>query len=79
MVKNYLMWDWSDLMIVDDLDLTPKRDARSENSLALSLKILREAKPNDRSEKDRRYAVAITELEKVYAYFNTYVISGLEV
>jgi hypothetical protein len=33
---------------------------------------LRDNKPNDRSELDRRYAVTITEMEKVYAYFLTF-------
>lgn len=37
------------------------------------LATLRAAKPEDRSELDRRYAVTITELEKVFAYFNTYI------
>jgi len=30
---------------------------------------LREAKPNDRSEEDRFYAVVITDVEKASAYF----------
>jgi hypothetical protein len=34
---------------------------------------MRDAKPNDRSEADRRYAVAITEMEKVIAYFDTWI------
>lgn len=59
-------------------ELTPKKDARSENSLHVSLLTLREGKPNDRSQKDRRYAVTITMLEQAYTYFNTYVIQGLE-
>ncbi len=59
-------------------ELTPKKDARSENSLHTSLLTLREGKPNDRSQKDRRYAVAITMLEQTYAYFNSYVIQELE-
>ncbi len=36
---------------------------------------LRAAKPEDRSELARRYAVTITEFEKVYAYFVTFVIA----
>jgi len=39
-----------------------------------TLKQLRNAKPDERSEKARRYAVTITEMEKVYAYFKTFVI-----
>lgn len=56
-----------------------KQDRMNEaalNSLETSLKILRQSKPDDRSELARRYAVTITELEKVYAYFDTYVIRG---
>jgi len=41
--------------------------------LKSALAILRLAKPEDRSELDRRFAVTITELEKVFAYFNTYI------
>ena len=40
------------------------------NDLLEDLKVY---KPNDRSEKDRRVAITITELEKVYAYFKTFV------
>ena len=29
---------------------------------------LQEEKPNDRSDKDRRYAIMITDLEKIIAY-----------
>jgi hypothetical protein len=35
---------------------------------------MKAAKPNDRSEKDRRFAVTITELEKAYAHFETFVV-----
>lgn len=34
---------------------------------------MRKAKPLDRTEAARRYAVTITELEKAFAYFRTYV------
>jgi len=37
------------------------------------LATLRAAKPEDRTELDRRYAVLITSLEKVFAYFFTYI------
>ena len=43
--------------------------------LTRSLDILMDGKPNDRSDKDRRYAIAITDMEKVIAYFKTYVIN----
>jgi hypothetical protein len=38
------------------------------------LEMLRRSKPNDRSEKDRRYAIVITELEKVVAYFAHWIV-----
>lgn len=44
--------------------------------IKLALQKLREAKPGDKSELDRRFAVTITELEKVYAYFNTYIVEN---
>lgn len=33
----------------------------------------RELKPNDRSEQDRRWAIFITDLEKLMAYWQTWV------
>jgi hypothetical protein len=41
-----------------------------------TLQRVRFCKPDDRSTKARQYAVVATELEKVYAYFNTYVVMG---
>lgn len=38
-----------------------------------ALALLQDHKPNDRSEKDRHYAIVITELEKVYAYYKTFI------
>lgn len=43
------------------------------NDLVAALETLRNGKPEERSEKARRYAVAITELEKVIAYFKVYI------
>ena len=40
--------------------------------MAAVLATLTVLKPNDRSELDRRYAVTITEMEKVFAYFSTF-------
>lgn len=36
---------------------------------------LREIRPEERSGRSRRYAVTITEMEKVVAYFETWVIN----
>ena len=43
-------------------------------SLESSLRMLKRNRPNDRSEIDRRYAILITDFEKVMAYFKTYII-----
>jgi len=45
------------------------------NVLLTTLELLRSQKPEEHSEYARRYAVTITELEKVVAYFYTYIIS----
>jgi hypothetical protein len=42
--------------------------------LSDTLARMRQAKPEERSELARRYAISITELEKVLAYFKTYVV-----
>ena len=44
------------------------------NGLEASLRFLRSAKPDERSELARRYAVAITEYEKSLAFFKFYVV-----
>lgn len=41
--------------------------------LVETLAYLRSAKPNERSELARKYAVTITEFEKIFAYFKVYV------
>ena len=43
-----------------------------ETALKNVLKNIEHYKPNDRSEKDRIYAVTITELQKILAYFSYY-------
>ncbi len=45
------------------------------SSLKGALSTLRAVKPEDRSGIDRRYAIVTTELEKVFAYFYTYIYS----
>jgi hypothetical protein len=42
--------------------------------LESALESLQSEKPNDRSEVDRRYAIIITDLEKVLAYYKTYIV-----
>lgn len=53
-------------------------DFSVEDILIKALKTMRANKPSERTEKARRYAVSITELEKVYSYFKTYVINAVE-
>lgn len=48
-------------------------DEAALEKLEDALAYLRNAKPGERSELARRYAVSITELEKVFAYFKIYV------
>lgn len=44
------------------------------NKIKSLLDEIRKDRPQERSELSRRYAVAITELEKVQAYFELYVL-----
>lgn len=55
-------------------NLTRDEDQKVLGLLQSTLKILRDHKPSERSETARRYAVTITEMEKVVAYFKTYVV-----
>ena len=43
------------------------------SKLQEALETLRHARPDDRSELARRYAVTITEMEKVIAYYTVFV------
>jgi hypothetical protein len=45
-----------------------------EYFLSLFIDGLKMLKPNDKSETDRNYAVCLTEAEKLYAYFVTYLM-----
>ena len=44
------------------------------DKLSSLIQDMKNSKPDDRSETDRYYAVVITDLEKAYAYFFTYVM-----
>lgn len=50
------------------------KDQVAAVELDRALSYLITSKPEERSELARRYAVTITEMEKVYAYFMQYVI-----
>jgi len=44
------------------------------DELCVLIEHIKEEKPDDRSEIDRRFAIIITDLEKVHAYFSVYLI-----
>jgi len=52
-------------------------DSKALALLKAALEAMREAKPEERSELARRYAVSITELEKVIAYHIVFVDGGV--
>ncbi len=56
-------------------DSTPL-DNEVKDALLTAYHKLTASKPGDRSERARRYAVTITEFEKVMSYFDTMVING---
>lgn len=43
-----------------------------------TLSVMKASKPDERSERARSYAVTITELEKVIAYFKVFVVDAKE-
>lgn len=57
-------------------ELTEEEIADNETWVVLvaAYRQLKKAKPENRSERARRYAVTITEMEKALAYFNTMVL-----
>lgn len=38
------------------------------------LRLLNDSKPEERSELARRYAISITDTEKIYAYYNDFIL-----
>lgn len=55
---------------IDDLDV----DLQASYYFQIALEKLQQAKPDDRSNIDRRFAITITEFEKVIAYYDYYVL-----
>jgi len=60
------------------LDEPATVDEEIWNTLVATWRKLKAARPDDRSERARRYAVTITEYEKALSYFNTMVHEGLD-
>ena len=48
------------------------------SKLLVAYRALKESKPNDRSEKDRRMAVAITKYEEMLGWYYTMVLMEFE-
>jgi hypothetical protein len=55
-----------------------KIDAKTWVDLLDAYRALKAAKPDDRSERARRYAVTITEFEKTLSYFHTMVLQEFQ-
>ena len=53
-------------------------EVRAMGMMAQALDALRQARPYERSERSRRIAICITEMEKVVAYFDCYVARSEE-
>lgn len=53
-------------------------DNETWSALLVAYRKLKASKPEERSEKARRYAVAITEMEKAMAYFYMMVLQDFE-
>lgn len=53
---------------------TKPEDQAMETEFLDFINKLKAAKPNDRSERDRYWAITITELEKAFAIFKTFVV-----
>lgn len=60
-------------------EAAPTKEASYEDMASFymkkALETMRQGKPEIRSEMARRYAVAITEMEKTFAYFHTYIVN----
>lgn len=61
--------------LTEQPDLQQRANETCFGSIREALDNLKLLKPGDRSELDRRYAVTITEMEKVMAYFWAFVMS----
>jgi len=58
--------------MADETTLTKEEEVSFD--LAGFIEFVRESKPNDKSELDRRYAILITDLEKAAATFYHYAV-----
>lgn len=63
---------------MDELIGQDLADDETWSALLVAYRKLKASKPEERSEKARRYAVAITEMEKAMAYFYMMVLQDFE-
>jgi hypothetical protein len=61
---------------MNDDDTQDKLDQAVFDALIGVLSDMRAGKPDDRSEKDRYYAIAITDLQKLMAYVKHWIVQG---
>jgi hypothetical protein len=59
-------------------DDVPSANDQMWNELLSTYRKLKAAKPNDRSDQDRKFAICITEYEKLLSYFHTMILSDFE-
>lgn len=52
-----------------------KPEAYADTLLKATVDLLQRCKPNDRSDRDRRFAIVITEVEKVQAILRQFLLS----
>lgn len=74
--ENILLREEAAMNEIKNRDTVDLMQTRNEAQLAHiddTLKRLRAAKPPERSEEARCYAIVITEIEKARAYFKTYI------
>lgn len=75
MAKEYVEKERDNETFVEILKIGREQN-EMESTLENVLWKLRGMKPNNESEVSRRYAVVITEMEKVVAYFKVFVVNG---
>lgn len=65
---------------VNQVRQSPEKELNNEEIILFYMRTtldkLKRGKSDDRSESARRYAIVITEMEKVFSYFYTYMIVG---
>lgn len=50
------------------------KDMQTAYHLQVALQAMKDSRPNDRSAADRHWAVAITDMERIIAYFDYFIM-----